>query len=216
MKKKILLVVMCSVMALSAVACGGAGANSGAVGTNDGAENGTETHDQIEVDKGLLEVVITIPKANVDEETTQETLDAKVAEDEGIKAAVLNEDGSVTYTMTRARQKQWLEEVDDKFRARLNAWPSDEGTLFTKLEANKDFTKITVTTTASDMSELKLGDSIGLLGLYVNAIYYNRLAGEDDVTIRVIVKNEETGEELYNRTNKEVAEAMKDNNSTEE
>ena len=66
--------------------------------TSDDGMKQLEAIGDVDVDKGLFNVTLTIPKDFVGE-TTQEKLDESVKE-KGYKSATLNSDGSVTYVMT--------------------------------------------------------------------------------------------------------------------
>ena len=64
----------------------------------------------VEVDSGLFNVTITVPATFVEEGATQESLDA-TAKEEGYKSITLNEDGSATYVMTKAKHKEMMDEL---------------------------------------------------------------------------------------------------------
>ena len=72
------------------------------------ASENPDTIGDIDVDKGVFDVVLTIP-AELVGETTQEELDEKASE-YGYKVT-LNADGSATYTMTKSQHKEMLENM---------------------------------------------------------------------------------------------------------
>ena len=74
--------------------------------TSDDGVKQLEAIGDVDVDKGLFNVTLTIPKDFVGE-TTQEKLDESVKE-KGYKSATLNSDGSVTYVMTKAQHEEML------------------------------------------------------------------------------------------------------------
>ena len=111
MKKKLFLLLISTTLVLSA--CGSDSTTETAtsaevVSETTATENAAEISDDlsdlealgdVEVDEGLFDVELTIPKDYVGE-TTQENLDALAAE-KGFKSITLNPDGSATYIMTK-------------------------------------------------------------------------------------------------------------------
>lgn len=64
----------------------------------------------IEVDKKLLTVDVTLPEQLVGDLSNFDEKEY-LAENEGIKSARVNDDGSLTLTMTKSKHKEMLEEV---------------------------------------------------------------------------------------------------------
>ena len=71
----------------------------------------------IEVDKKLLTVDVTLPEQLVGDLSNFDEKEY-LAENEGIKSARVNDDGSLTLTMTKSKHKEMLEEVRKTFGAK--------------------------------------------------------------------------------------------------
>lgn len=100
---------------------------------------------------GLFNVALTIPAEYV-EGTTQKELN-KQAKEGTFKSATLNKDGSVTYVMSKSQHKEMLNTLKDSIADELNKIPnSTDYPNVTKVEANDDYTKFTVTTASTELS----------------------------------------------------------------
>lgn len=111
----------------------GDGSESVSENANGTADNSS---DGIDVDKGLLEVEFTVPAEFFDEGTTQESLDEAVNE-EGFKSATLNDDGSVSYVMTRAKHAEMMDDIREEIDSSLAEMVgSEEYPTITKIEPN--------------------------------------------------------------------------------
>lgn len=99
-----------------------------------------ETDDGIEVEKELFDVTITVP-ADFIGETTQEALDTDAAE--GGYKVTLNDDGSVTFVMTKSQHKEMMSGMAEGINEALEEMiGSEEYPNFTGIEANSDFTAL--------------------------------------------------------------------------
>ena len=147
--KKFISCLLALVLALSVTACGGS--------TETPPEKEPEVHTQapenqeqeteskgIEVDEGLLDVDITLPASIFSEEDmTAFDPDAYAAE-QGFKKAVLNDDGSVTVTMSKKGHKKLMEEMHEEYAAQFDSMVGAEDTPYiTDIEYNDDFSKVT-------------------------------------------------------------------------
>ena len=104
MKKRIVATMLILSMALSG--CGSSGSADTATTSTQKVEDTSSTEDafseldalgDVEVDKNIFDVTITVPADYVGD-VTQEELDAKAKESD-IHSITLNEDGSATYVM---------------------------------------------------------------------------------------------------------------------
>lgn len=179
--KKLISVFMVIVMVFSLSACG-----SGEEKKNDGA---------VEVDEGLLKVEITLPADFFDGETDADIV--ADADEKGFSKCVVNEDGSVTYTMTKAKRNEMLKEMEEGFEETADELINDveEGpSPFTEITHNKGFKLI----------EMKANDNYGgfdglaMYSMLMMGAYYQMFDGvsseELDVTVKVIDKD--SGEEI--------------------
>lgn len=145
----------------------------------------------VEVEKELFDVTLTIP-AEYAEGETQESLDEAV-EENGWKSATLNEDGSVTYVMTKSQHKAMMTELEDSVNESLQEMCGSENyPNFVSITGEDNFTKFTVVTKSE---ELDLTESFSVLGFYVYGGMYNIFNGTSPVdNIHVDFVNEASGE----------------------
>ena len=152
------------------------------------SEDGNEG---IEVDEGLLTVDITFPESLVslgDEELTQEGIDEAVAES-GYLSGTLNSDGSVTYTMTKLKQQELLEQAKADFDAAVAETIADYPNV-KSVSRNDDLSEITIEVTEQDLATGFLA-----FGFSFTAYFYQVLDGKEFATDIVFV-DASTGEEL--------------------
>ena len=153
--KRTLALLLALVMTVSLCACGGGSETpkQDAGTTNSQVESTGQTNKEassdkgeggIEVDEGLLSVEITMP-ATFFEEETEESIKASAAEN-GFNSCTVNEDGSVTYKMSKAKHKEMLAEmktsVDESIAEMINGEEAVES--FMKIEYADDLSKFDV------------------------------------------------------------------------
>ncbi len=205
MKKRIVLLL---VLALMLTACGSDSSSAPTQSTS--AEPKTEVAKQgptegqpqetespeipapvgdIEVDKGTFDVKINVP-AEYMGETTQEELDEK-AKAAGYKA-VLNADGSATYTMSKAQHKKMMTEMSESLKASLEEMVgSEDYPNITDISANADFTNFTIVTKST---ELDMTESFSTIAFYMYGGIYNIYNGTSVDNIHVDFVNADSGE----------------------
>lgn len=143
----------------------------------------------IEVEDNLFDVTITLP-ADFSEGVTQESLDASTQLGK-FHSAVLNADGTVTYTMSKTQHKKMLQEMSDSIRQSLSEMiQSADYPNITGIEANDDFTQFKVTTTST---ELSLNESFSVMAFYMQGGYYGAFSGNKPDNIHVDFINTNTG-----------------------
>ena len=175
MKKKLISVLLAAGMCLTA-AC--------STPTSAGSEEPKQESNAIEVEKNLFSVEVTIPASVLQEGVTQEDLDAKVTD--GIKSITLNEDGSATYIMTKAKHKEMMEEmkkaVDEGIQDMISSGDYPD---ITGVTPSKDYRTFTVHTTVHSEDELGF-QLFCALGLYIYGAYYNAMNGTpaDNITVQ--------------------------------
>lgn len=180
-------------MALTILTCTGC-SNTTADTTSDTNIN-SETvedakNDSVAVEKNLFSVTLTIP-ASYAGETTQETLDNEATE-KGYKSAILNDDGSVTYKMSKSQHKKLMKDIkktiDDGLAEMIG---TEDYPDFKNIQANDDYTSFTITTTTE---ELNMVESFSVMSFYIYGGMYNVYNGTDVDNIHVEFINAETGE----------------------
>lgn len=200
MKEKIVTILLISSLALTACGSNDQVQPSSAPSTQTAEEADTQSTENdisdlnaigdIDVDKNLFDVTITVP-ADLVGDTTQEELDAKAA-DSDIHSITLNDDGSATYVMSKSQHKKMMQELADNINSTLSDMVgSEDYPNFTDIKANSDFTNFTVTTTST---ELDLTDSISIMGFYMYGGMYAIFNGTKADNIHVDFVNAESGE----------------------
>ena len=165
------------------------GTGTEAESTDDGMEQ-LEAIGDVDVDKGLFNVTLTIPKDFVGD-TTQEKLDESVKEN-GYKSATLNSDGSVTYVMTKAQHEEMLEGIRESLDQSLSEMiGSSDYPNITNVEHNDDYTSFTITT---KNAEPDLSESFSVMAIYMYGGMYGIFSGEEVDNVHVDFKNADTGE----------------------
>ena len=211
MKKKIVTILLISSLALTACGSTNQVQSSSAPSTQTAEEadtQGTENDiselnaiGDIDVDKNLFDVTITVP-ADLVGDTTQEELDAKAA-DSDIHSITLNDDGSATYVMSKSQHKKMMQELADNINSTLSDMVgSEDYPNFTDIKANSDFTNFTVTTTST---ELDLTDSISIMGFYMYGGMYAIFNGSDVGNIHVDFVNADSGEIINSADSSDMA-----------
>ena len=171
--KKIIASVLAMFMAVSLVAC--------------------EDNKSAGVKKEAFDVKITLP-AELMEDVTQEDLDEGIEEGD-FHSAAWNEDGSVTYTMSKSQHKQLMKELKEEMDDSLDDMvESEDFPNFTKIVANDAYTKFTITTHSA---ELDFMESFSEIAFYMYGAVYNIFDGNEDFIIEVEYINAESGEVIY-------------------
>lgn len=190
-RRKMQICAAACALALCLTACSGGAASSAAAGS-DAAASTSASEDGLNVEKNLFSVTLTYPASMVDEGTTQDSLNNEISGIDGIKSATLNEDGSVTYIMTKAYHKQIVDDmaqtIDESMAEMVG---SEDYPNFTNVEANEDYTVFTVTTKSKALS---LDESLSLLQFYTEGAFYSVVSGNDADSIHVDFVNADTGE----------------------
>jgi hypothetical protein len=201
--KKLLVLVLSTVFVIAAAGCsattetssGNPGEGSETTTNSEADAESTEESGGIEVDEGLLTVDITFPESFVsmgDTEMTQESVDASAAE-QGYLGGKLNDDGSVTYTMTKLKQRELLDQMksdfDDSIQETLAEYPNVKS-----VTRNDDFSEISIEVTEEDFATGFLA-----FGFSFTAYFYQVLDGKEFKTDIVYV-DASSGEELSRTT----------------
>lgn len=193
-KEIVFLLILVLVMNLTLVGCG---SKKEEVEEADKDETVLETDEEesaegITVDKSLLSVDITLPSTLI-EDVSDFNEEEYIAENEGIKAAKINEDGSLTLTMTKKKHEEIVSEMKEEVITSLSGLIESEDTPYIKeVEYNKDFKQVMLSVDreayedAFDLTPLFVGILVGTYQVY---------AGEEFYT-EVIIKDVDTGVEI--------------------
>lgn len=155
----------------------------------------TEDEGGIDVDKGLMNVEITIPAESAEyygfSFESQEEADA-YAKEQGFKSATLGDDGSVTIVMSKSQHKKTMEELNKTIDEALQAMiGSEDYPNITAVEHNDNYTEIKVTT---ESEELSLNESFSTLVFYIYGGMYNAFNGTPVDNIHIDFINEASGD----------------------
>ena len=201
--KKFLAILLSVSLIISLTACGGsadtssgsssasqsiAEAESSESGDNidDSAWDELEALGNVETENGILTVSITIPAELVGDEITQEELDAN--SDNSYISAKLNEDGSVTYKLTKQQHKAMLDEFVETMNQSIQEMIDSEDYAFTDIKYNDDFTQFDVTLSTD---EVGLAEGFAALAFYVYGGMYGLFSGHtaDNITVNYYDSN---------------------------
>lgn len=218
MKKKVIAVLLTTCLVFTG--CGGSKSSSAsepaettpteetvqdAEATEDDESSYLDALGDLEVEKNLFDVTITVP-ADFVGETTQEELDAEAAEI-GYKVT-LNEDGSATYVMTKIQHKELMKGISDSMNESFTEMiGSEEYPNITDISANDDFTSFTVTTknTEPDMNE-----SFAVMIFYMAGGMYQIFNGTTADNIHVDYVNADSDEVISSADSKDMEENLEE------
>lgn len=212
MKRRMITLTLALLYAFSLTACGTSesqpSSTQSPISTAAPTEETTGFEDlealgEMEVDQNLFTVEITVPAEFIDEGTTQESLDTQVSAS-GYVSATLNDDGSVTYVMTKAAHNEMMNGIRETIQQSLSEMVgSDEFPSFTNVEANDDFTQFTIETTSTEPG---LVESFSVLGFYMFGGMYHAFNGTQVDDIAVTFINADTGETVGEAHSSDMAE----------
>ena len=161
---------------------------------DDEAKKDSDKNDEekgVEVDKGLLDVELTLP-ADLFEGQTKESIEAS-AKEQGVKEVRVNEDGSVYYKMSRADHNKMMNELEKSIKESMDELvTSGDAPSFKKIEYNKDFTEFDVTV---DRAAFENGmDGFMIFAFALSGTFYNAFDGKntDDLKIKINMIDAET------------------------
>lgn len=201
--KKFVAILMTAMLMLSLGACGGEktsaqeSANNStenisdsAAGNNDSETKDLEAIGDVEVDKGLFNVTLTVPADFADADKTQTDYNA-LAKEKGYKSITLNADGSLTYVMTKSQHKDLMDEMVKTFQKQLDEMcGSTDYPNFVSIKVNDKYTKFEVVTKSD---ELDFNESFSVLLFYIISGMYNVFNGTPVDNCDVIFINEASG-----------------------
>lgn len=167
---------------------------------NGDSQNNLDALGSIEVEKELFDVTLIIPKDFVGEQT-QDDLDVVCAE-KGFKSITLNEDGSVTYVMTKSQHKELMTEYRDQINGSLAEMVgSEDYPNVTDIQATDDFTAYTVKTTST---ELTMSESFMVMAFYMYSGMYSVFSGDEIDNVSVTFINSDSGEIIQTANSKDM------------
>lgn len=150
------------------------------------------TNEAVEVDKGLLNVEVTLPASMFE----GEDVDASMAEveKEGIKATK-NEDGSVTYKMSKSKHKEMMKELETGIIESIEDMKNNTDFVsIQEITYNKSFSEFTMIVDKEAYENSM--DTFASFGLGLSGMYYQLFNGADseDYQVKIMVKDQATDE----------------------
>ena len=127
---------------------------------------------EVEVENGILTVSVTIPKDFVTEEITQQKLNADAGDN--YLSAKLNEDGTVTYKLTKAQHRAMLDNITEGMEESFQEMINDENYNIVDIKHNDTYSVFDVTL---DTDTVGLGDSFTVLAFYMYGGLYEIFSG---------------------------------------
>ena len=115
----------------------------------------------VQVENGIMTVSLTVP-ADLAQNITQETIDAGIGTQ--YQAASRNEDGSITYKMTKEQHQAMLEQLAVSFDNSLQEMIDNENYTISNITRNNDFTVFDI---SLDGAEPSVSDSFAAFSLYM-------------------------------------------------
>lgn len=135
---------------------------------------------KIETENGLFYVSITMPAEFAGSEITQESIDANAGE--MYTSGKLNDDGSVTYKMTKKQHKAMLDNITQSIDEGLQEMVDSSDYAFTKITHNDDFT---VFDAYLSTEEVGVTEGFMAMGLYMYGGMYGLFTGHQADNIAV-------------------------------
>ncbi|HIX13874.1 MAG TPA: flagellar hook-length control protein FliK [Candidatus Anaerofilum faecale] len=199
--KKAVAIVAAVCVASALVACGHVSSSSVPTSKPATSDGSASSEQKIEVEEEVFDVKVTLP-ADMVGETTQEQLDSENAGK--VHSVTLNNDGSVTFVMSKSQHKEMMAEMAASLDESLSEMVGTEDyPNVQKIEHNDDYTSFTITTTST---ELSLQESMSAMVYYVSGGMYNTFAGNPSANIHVDFVNADSGEIIASSDSSEMAE----------
>ena len=127
----------------------------------------------VEVENGLLIVTITVP-SELAGEISQEELEQNKGDT--YTSATLNEDGSVTYKMTKTQYKEMLNSISESLDKSFQKLVDDENCSISSVTHNDDYTVFDVIV---EGTELSFTDAFTVYAFYMSGGLYGIFTGQE-------------------------------------
>ena len=187
MKKGIVLLLVLSLL-FTRVGCSKDNTNNEVESQGKNEVENQSKGDSIEVDKKLTNVEVTIPASFFE-------LDGK---EEGVKEVKLNDDGSVTYTMSKDTHKKLLDDMKNAMLDSFDELINDEDISSIKdIKSNKTYSEFDIVVNKDEFENSF--DGFAVLGIVFQSMFYQLFEGVEPDNNKVIVnfKDADT-EEIFN------------------
>lgn len=186
--KKALCLCLALSMYLMLAACGQKTVSS--------SENPAESSPQsgVVVDENIITVDITLPATFFEGKDMSNFDTDAYAQEQGFNKAVLNDDGSVTVTMTKAKHRVMLEEITNQYNTSFAEMVESENTPYIKSIAHSEnFDTITVDVDRAAFEAATFEMTPFILGF--GGMMYQVFSG-DELHVEVTIKDADTGDTI--------------------
>jgi hypothetical protein len=159
----------------------------------DNKEESAKKEESVEVDKKLFNVEITLP-ASMTEGESLDTIKAD-AKENGIKEVTENEDGSITYKMSKSTHKEMLKEISASIDETIEETKTSEDFVSIKdIKHNDSFSEFTMIVDKEKYENSM--DAFATMTLGMSGMMYQMYEGvsEDDYSVTIQVEDEASGE----------------------
>ncbi|MFS0750574.1 hypothetical protein [Oceanobacillus sp. 1P07AA] len=193
--KKVLFLVLLSFLMISLAACGSDSTQQEEASAETENEESKKEDESVEVDKNLLSVEVNIPASMI--ESSEETI--ANAEEEGLEVTE-NEDGSLTYKMSKSKHKEIMDEIKTQLNQTTEEITSSgDYPSVQNVTANDDFSEFTMVVDQEKYENSM--DGFAAITLGFSGMFYQLYDGvsEDDYNIIIYVENENG--EVFNTIN---------------
>ncbi|WP_084242872.1 hypothetical protein [Planomicrobium okeanokoites] len=166
-----------------------------------------EEGEGVNVDKGLFNVEVTVPASFFEGEDLEQV--AADAEAEGIEEATVNDDGSITYKMSKAQHKELMEELATSVEeAKNEITESGDFPSIQSIETSNNYDDFTVNVDREAYENSFDGFATMTLGMIGS--FYQVYDGADADNFEVVIEmaDAETGEVFDTITYPEALEEM--------
>jgi hypothetical protein len=156
--------------------------------------NDEEKKEQVEVDKNLLNVEVTLPATMYEGEDIENVI-TEAKEQEGIKEVTQNPDGSLTYKMSKAKHKEMMEELEVSIKNSIDDMVnSGDYPSIKDITHNTSYDEFTIEVDKEAFENSF--DGFAIFGLGMSGAYYQFFNGasKDDYQVTIFTKDQETGE----------------------
>lgn len=135
---------------------------------------------KVKTENGLFYVYVTVPQSFAGEGVTQEEIDAGAGE--RYTSGTLNEDGSVTYKMTKKQHKAMLDAFRESFDQAFAEMADSPDYAISEITHNDDFTSFDVKLSTD---ELGMTESFLVMAFYMYGGMYSLFSGKEGENITV-------------------------------
>lgn len=182
-----------------------------ACSSND-SDSKKEKQDSVEVDKGLLTVEVTIPASFYEGEDVNVEEIITEAEKDGVKKVTKNEDGSLTYKMSKSQHKKMLKDMESEIQQTIKEIESNEDfTSIDSIKSNQSYDEFTLSVNQSEYENSM--DGFATLGLAMQSMFYQLFSGvdEEDYQVTIHLKNKNTSKVFDTVVYPDALEALEKN-----